>query len=388
MTGCIGRRGPRTKKPDTRPWWECAFCHARKQAIEPSDCNNCCDCGSWLIVHDPSIPPEPANVRYCNRCGHGYYATEGRCDICGCPEFSHNPHEQTRARAWERLPVSVSKPEGEPTVAKAKKTNPFESGERRKKATLRKIERKHAGKVTQPYAILERLLDEVEAFAPLRAAKFVLMYKRGWKTDKDGILVHAKIHKASEQERERHDDCDFVILLHEELWELKSYKEESREMDLFHELCHASAVLDDETGEQAKDERDRLCWRLRKPPIQEFPEVIERYGLGVAIGLNAEALAALADERARKDAEAAKNDAKRPIIQDEEAVDLATIGALKIPKRAAKALQEKGIETIAELRKLMDRHGIWWHKEVPGLGEESAGKINELVGEWLSAHAA
>lgn len=117
MTGCIGRRGPRTKKPDTRPWWECAFCHHRKQAKEPGDCNNCCDCGSWSIVRDPNIPPEPANIRYCNRCGHGYYAHLGRCDICGVQEFSHNPNEQTRAKAWERLPSpDVSERRSDPMI--------------------------------------------------------------------------------------------------------------------------------------------------------------------------------------------------------------------------------------------------------------------------------
>ncbi len=53
--------------------------------------------------------------------------------------------------------------------------------ERRKKTTLRKIERKHAGRMVRPYAIIERLIAEVEQFAPLKKAKIIIMAASGTK---------------------------------------------------------------------------------------------------------------------------------------------------------------------------------------------------------------
>lgn len=55
---------------------------------------------------------------------------------------------------------------------------------------------------------------------------------------------------------------DYAIVIWQEYW---NTNEDHREPLLYHELCH---VL--------KSEKDR--WVLRKHVIQEFPEVIKRYG--------------------------------------------------------------------------------------------------------------
>lgn len=63
--------------------------------------------------------------------------------------------------------------------------------ERRKKATLRKIERKHAGKVVQPYAILERLIADVEAFRPLKMDRACIALESGME-DRQGRRLDAR----------------------------------------------------------------------------------------------------------------------------------------------------------------------------------------------------
>ena len=271
-------------------------------------------------------------------------------------------------------------------------TNELE--ERRKKATIKAIPRKHAGKVVEPYKILDRLIKEVSDFAPLKKAAFCIAWKSGWRCDKDGILKRAQIRKASEVEREVYGEFDFVLLLHKELWQSSSFKGEAREMDVFHELCHAAPDIDDATGEQRVDERDRLCWRLRKHPIQEFPAVIDRYGLEASIGVNEEAVAAVDDEASQAAAQAAENDLDRPIIQQVEKARAARKDAwravkveqLGLAKTLTKKLIDARLETLGLLSDLMAEQGTWWHREVAGVGEGGAEKVSDAMADFWKSH--
>jgi hypothetical protein len=47
---------------------------------------------------------------------------------------------------------------------------------------------------------------------------------------------------------------------------------------MVHALCYAARALD-RADEPANDERGRPVWRIRKPDIVEFSEIIERHGL-------------------------------------------------------------------------------------------------------------
>ena len=57
-------------------------------------------------------------------------------------------------------------------------------------------------------------------------------------------------------------DHDYVVILWDEYWQAH---EDNREPLLYHELCHVART---ESGK----------WALRQHDIQEFPEVILRYG--------------------------------------------------------------------------------------------------------------
>ena len=74
--------------------------------------------------------------------------------------------------------------------------------ERRKKTSVRTVKRKHAGKITQPYAIMERLIKEVGQFDALKNAKIVILWRSGWKPTKDDTLRHVQIKKFLELELE------------------------------------------------------------------------------------------------------------------------------------------------------------------------------------------
>jgi hypothetical protein len=282
-------------------------------------------------------------------------------------------------------------------------TQAFE--ERRKKTTLKKIERKHAGKITQPYAIMERLIDEVEAFEALKKARIIIVWKSGWKPTKDDILKHAQIRKLSELEREIWgDEYDLCMLLHRELWQLNGFTGEEREMDIFHELLHPVAEIDDKTGNQKKDDKNRLVWRLRNHPIQRFPEEIARYGIDKVIKLDESTRDLLDDEKALEEARRNETDApgKRPLIEASEKAateppaqstgaegwKLHKLAVLK-PKLTEKqfdALESTGLPTLGDLQAKMTQHGGFWNREL-GVHGRFKDAIETAFNEWLIANS-
>ena len=147
--------------------------------------------------------------------------------------------------------------------------------EKKKPVKVRQIERKHAGKVQEPWRIMEGLIDKVEELHILKPAKWVLLWRKDWKPDVDKVVTAAQVRRASEIDRTL-AGYDLALMLPELAW--KGWDAIDKEWRIFHELCHVRPVLDTE-GNQVRDEKDRLQWRLRKHPITAFPEEIERYGL-------------------------------------------------------------------------------------------------------------
>jgi len=267
--------------------------------------------------------------------------------------------------------------------------------ERRKKTTLRKVPRKHAGKITQPYAIMERLIKEVEEFAPLKMAKIIIVWKSGWKPTKDDILRHAQIRKLTELEREIWgDEYDLCMLLHRELWQSSRFSEEEREIDIHHEMLHPVPEVDDKTGDQKMDDRGRLCWRLRNHPIQRFPEEIDRYGLDKIIHVDETAKSAVNDELSQEEAKAEENDEKRPLLRQgaetpgsngEWPADFrdVTIEQVQFSPKLTKVFLKAGVKTLGNLVDLQKDHGDWWSKKIKGLGDKGVEDASaRLVAFW------
>jgi len=142
-----------------------------------------------------------------------------------------------------------------------------------KKATIEFLPREDsAGQAREPYAIMERLIATERA--DLVQARIGIAWRIGWKRDKDGLLKCGQCKKRSELDRTL-DAYDFVILLNKEAW--PGFTAEQRERLIYHELCHAQIEVDD-NGDEKRDEAGRLVIRGRKHDIQDFRDVVERYG--------------------------------------------------------------------------------------------------------------
>jgi hypothetical protein len=108
----------------------------------------------------------------------------------------------------------------------------------------------------------------------LADAKIALAWRYGWKKNRDGQLVLGKCRKVSDLDKQ-FQGHDFVIVLNSEAWYVLT--EEQREALMFHELCHA-AIAVDQNGNPKKDARDRQVYRIKKHDIEEFGDVIAKFG--------------------------------------------------------------------------------------------------------------
>lgn len=124
------------------------------------------------------------------------------------------------------------------------------------------------------YDLLDELVEEHHG--DLRFAKIALAWCTSWKPDVDGVVVLGRCVKASDLDREL-VPYDFVILLSKSFWYSPSVEELQRRALLDHELCHAD-VARDRFGEIKEDERGRRIYRTRKHDIEEFREIVHRYG--------------------------------------------------------------------------------------------------------------
>lgn len=142
-----------------------------------------------------------------------------------------------------------------------------------KKVKIKFVERQDDdGRVREPYAIMERLIATERA--DLAQARIGIAWREGWKRDKDGLLKCGQCKKRNELDRTL-GEYDFVILLNREAW--RGFDGRQRERLIFHELCHAE-IETDANGDEKRDEAGRLVTRGRKHNIQEFREVVEKYG--------------------------------------------------------------------------------------------------------------
>jgi hypothetical protein len=150
------------------------------------------------------------------------------------------------------------------------------AGERRKKVTVELIKRKHSGTVTEPYKIMEEVIQTVKEHAHLRDAKIAMAWRIGKKADADGRLWLGSAKKGSDLDRAMHDQ-DFVILLNKEVWN-SSIKEAYKVALIDHELCHCQVACDTD-GQPKLDENGRKVYRIRKHDVEEFTGVVRRRGL-------------------------------------------------------------------------------------------------------------
>ena len=180
--------------------------------------------------------------------------------------------------------------------------------EKRTPVKYRPIPRKNAGRVTEPWSIMERLLADEPAFQDIRHCRVRLLWQKDWKVDADGIATGAMVCRASELDRLLVEETagtketpDIFIKLGEKNWTV--YDEKTKERLLYHELLHIHRALDGK-GEQKKDALGRQLWRIGRHPIATFPQELAKYGAEAVFGSNQAVLDAMrdADQPLLKDA--------------------------------------------------------------------------------------
>lgn len=124
------------------------------------------------------------------------------------------------------------------------------------------------------YNLLDALV--AEHHSDLAEARFALAWNTSWQPDVDGRVTLGKCKKASDLDREL-AAFDFVIILREEFWKHPRVTDKQRTALLDHELMHAAVKFDDR-GDPEHDTRGRTVYRTRKHDIEEFADIVARYG--------------------------------------------------------------------------------------------------------------
>lgn len=157
----------------------------------------------------------------------------------------------------------------------ARKPKGLKAEKRAKKVSIKLVKRERDKKVASVYVFLESML---EAHHPhLADAKFAIAWRYGWKPDVDGRVKMVSVKKGSDLDHELHG-YDFVVLVNHELWNSSGFDASQCEALMDHALCRCE-VSRDRNGEPQSDETGRTVYRLRRPDIEEFKEIIARHGM-------------------------------------------------------------------------------------------------------------
>lgn len=182
-------------------------------------------------------------------------------------------------------------------MGRPKKDRPA-ADKKRRSVSIELLDREGpSGETAQPYFIMDRLIEEYHE--ELSDARIAIAWRMSEiREDSDGQIEFGRVKRGADLDRAL-APYDFVLIVAHEVWNRE--KDETRlEAMLDWLLCQCMPVTKD--GEQVVDEKDRLCWRLRKP-LRVFPENVGRYGLW-----NAEPI----DEAIKR-----HNDAKRTLLNQQ-----------------------------------------------------------------------
>lgn len=169
---------------------------------------------------------------------------------------------------------------------------------KKKKVAVTLIERMHAGKVTEPYRVLDKLVGKHHKHLVEAEARIGLAWDEGpAKEDADGFTKFGRVRRESDLDRARLP-FDFTLIIRREIWQ--SFDATRKEAEIDRLLCRCM-VSRDKNGEILVDEKDRTVFRLRRP-VEVFPENVARYGFHQE--------PKLADMLARF------NDSQRPLLKE------------------------------------------------------------------------
>lgn len=145
-----------------------------------------------------------------------------------------------------------------------------------KPVNLKLVERTNAGRIVEPYKILEALVNEF--FSDLKDARFAIAWNYAPpREDGDGMVKMYAVKKGSDLDRNRElKPFDFVIIWSHAIWNQR-LSDDERIAGMHEALCHC-AVVKDKNGDTVTDEMGLSVYRLRKPTVRTFPENVSKFG--------------------------------------------------------------------------------------------------------------
>ena len=134
------------------------------------------------------------------------------------------------------------------------------------------------------YAAMDNLIEQHHE--RLHEASISLAWRYGWSADRygEGMVQISKLVLANDLDREfrtRKAGFDAVLLLNHELFSMGREDDATYDAQLLFALDSALEAMQpqlDDEGEQKRDEKNRLLWRVKKPDIQLHSAVYSRHG--------------------------------------------------------------------------------------------------------------
>jgi hypothetical protein len=130
-----------------------------------------------------------------------------------------------------------------------------------------------------PYIMMDSLIAQ---FHPeLAEANIAIGYNYGWKEKRDSKITLATVSLFSDFERQLHGR-DIKILLNYNYWHNLATTDDNRKALLDHQLSHPRPIMDDSLGIPVKNDMGYIKYYLRDHDIEDFADVVDRWGIWLA----------------------------------------------------------------------------------------------------------
>jgi len=127
-----------------------------------------------------------------------------------------------------------------------------------------------------PYIIMDALVAQ---FHPeLVEANIIVGYNYGWKPNRDAKIILASVSLFSDFDRQLHGK-DIKILLNYNYWHNPTVNDDNRRALMDHQLCHPRPIMDLDLGIAVKNDMGMIKYYLRQHDIEDFADVVDRWGI-------------------------------------------------------------------------------------------------------------
>lgn len=156
-------------------------------------------------------------------------------------------------------------------MGRRKKTS-AEKTPKRKAVKISIVSRMHAGRMTEPYQIMEERISSHRK--DLEGVKIGIAWHEGWRPDADGMQTHGKAIKRTDLDRSL-DGYDAIIEINKKSW--AAFDDKQKRRLIAHELEHIQ-IAKDRNGTDVYDDKDRIVLRMKRHNIADFKSILDEFG--------------------------------------------------------------------------------------------------------------